>query len=60
MLETNLNLLRPLTNLILQSSGGNINLVELISFIIKSLSNSEYEIGVGTSLKELEFLNFRK
>ena len=60
VLETNLNLLRPLTNLILQSSGGNINLVELISFIIKSLSNSEYEIGVGTSLKELEFLNFRK
>ena len=60
VLETNLNLLRPLTNLVLQSSGGNINLVELISFIIKSLSNSEYEIGVGTSLKELEFLNFRK
>ena len=60
VLETNLNLLRPLTNLVLQSSGGNINLVELISFIVKSLSNSEYEIGFGASLKDLEFLNFRK
>ena len=60
VLETNLNLLRPLTNLVLQSSGGNINLVELVSFIVKSLSNSEYELGFGTSLKELEFLNFRK
>ena len=60
VLETNLNLLRPLTNLILQSSGGNIDLAQLVSFIIKSLSNSEYELGFGASLKELEFLNFRE
>ena len=60
MLETNLNLLRPLTNLIMQSSGGNINLAQLVKYIIQSLSNSEYEVGFGTALKELEFLNFRE
>jgi hypothetical protein len=59
ILETLLDLTRPLTNLIVNQETGNLNLVRLIGYIVQSLAAAEYEVSVSTRLKDLAFLNFR-